>query len=809
MREALLADLKHARRAAARAKGSTAVVVLSLALGTGANAVIYSVLDVLLFRGPAGVPDQGRLVQVFTSSFNGMSRGGSSYPDFESLRADAPAFASLAAFDDSTYDVVRLTNEGHRVRIAAVTAGFFPTLGLDAAAGRLPGWDDGASPPPAVVSARLWRLVGRPADIVGRAIAIGGREYRVAAVAPERFNGLQLARVTDVWIAWDGRGGGTQRGDRRLSVIGRLRENADVAAAGADAHRVSTRLAEQYPGTNRGTRSGDDEPRLMTVSSYSWIEPAARQRVLLAGLVMFGAALLLLTSAAVNAASVLLSRTAARRRDLAVMTALGATRAALVRQALAEGLSIALAGTALGVLAAYWTAGALPALFAPDHAEMLDVSWDWTMVAGSAALACLTGAVFAIAPAWQIIRTAGVEALRSDAGGIAQRAGSLPLRPLAVAGQICLSTVLLMASVLLVRALGVALDGGLGADVRGVAIALIRPPGDLEGDVVRALDYQARAQQLVRAIPGAGSTGIVATLPLGRSASAVFRVATRPGVTEAVDVDVNFVSRSYFSVFRMPILEGRNFEPGDGPRSKPVVVVNEVLARRYFFPLAMGRQLVDSGGTELEIVGVVRSDRHRTLQQPPEPTVYFPLSQRDYRGPLHLVVRTDSDPQVLLPSLEATLTSAGKVQILRLTTLDDHLAESLALDRVATTLVAVCAVWALLLATAGVYNVVGDAVRRRTPEIGLRVALGADRPRILRLVLGEGVQLTAAGLLAGLGLALLLQRVARSYIYLLPLIDTAALVVVPAVLIAIVAAAVAVPARRALRVSATTALRAL
>ena len=809
MRDALIADLRHTRRAAARAKGSTAVVVLSLALGTGANAVIYSVLDGLLLRGPAGVPDQGRLVQVFTGAFNGMSRGSSSYPDFESLRAEASAFASLAAFDDSAHEVVRLADEGHRVRIAAVTSGFFPTLGLSAAAGRLPGSDDRGSPPPAVISARLWRLLGGHADIAERTISIGGREYRVAGVAPERFNGLQLARVTDAWIPLDGRAGGTERGDRRLSIIGRLHPQADLAVARADAQRISTSLAQRYPATNLGTRSGDDQPRLMTVSPYSWIEPAAQQRVLLAGLVILGAAVLLLTSAAVNAASVLVSRTAARRRDLAVMTALGATRAALVRQSLAEGLSIALAGTALGVLAAFWTARALPALFSPDHAEMLDVSLDWTLVGGSAALACLTGVVFAIAPAWQIIRTAGVEALRSDAAAIAERSSGLPLRPLAVIGQICLSTVLLMAAVLLVRALGVALDAGLGADVRGVAIALIRPPGDLEGDVVRSLDYQARAQQLVRNMPGAGSSGIVATLPLGRSASAVFRVATRPGVTEAVDVDVNFVSRSYFNVLRMPILEGRGFEAGDGPRSKPVVVVNEVLARRYFFPLAMGRRLVDGTGTELEIVGVVRTDRHRALQQPPEPAVYFPLSQRAYYGPLHLVVRTDSDPAPLLPALEATLRSAGNVQILRMTTLEEHLAESLTLDRVATTLVATCAVWALLLATAGVYSVVGDAVRRRTPEIGLRLALGADRGRILRLVLGEGLQLTAAGLLAGLGLSLLLQQVARSYIHLLPLIDTAALLVVPGALIAIVAAAVAVPARRALRVSPTSALRAL
>lgn len=803
-------DLHYALRGFARAKTSIAIVVLSLAAGTGANALLYHVMDALLFRGPAGVADPGDLVQVFTSKFNGAAHGYSSYPDFLSLRSGSAAFSSLAAFDDSAQAGVRLGQSLQRVRIAAVSDGFFAVLGTTAFAGRLLTAEDGtpaSRPRAAVISFRLWTLFDRPADAVGRGMTIEGEDFTIVGIAPERFNGLQLARTCDVWIPLAAEPVSQSRGDRRLSIVGRLRDGAALDSAGAEALRISNTLAEAYPETNRGTRSADEEPRVMTVAGYSWIDPASRQRTILIGAVVLGASGLLLVSACVNAATLLLFRSAARRRELAVKVALGATRRQLVRQAAVESLSISLGGAALGLLLARWTAAALPALFAPEQAEMLDLTLDPVLVFGAILLACGAGILFAIGPAWHVMDTVDADVLRSDVGGISERAGSRPVRAAVIVSQVGLSTVLLVAAGILIRTLAVALDGDLGPAGRGVAIAVLRMPGDLAGNALEGLTFQSGAVQAVRKLEGVKALGWIATLPVGRSATRDFRIETGPGVTESLQVDVNVVSPSYFSVLRIPVIEGRNFTADDTPRARPVVIVNDLLAQRYFFPQAMGRRLLDADGTELEIVGVVRSGRYRTLQEPPEPTVYFPLSQQDYRGPIHLAVRTDRDAETLLEPLHATLESLGAVQV-RMMTFDDHLAEALTLDRLATTLVASCAAWALVLATIGVYGIVADAVRGRTPEIGLRIALGAGALQVLRLVFGEGLHLTVVGVVAGIGAALLLQRLAAVFVHALPGLDVVSFVGVPLAVTIVMAGAAALPARRAIRISPTIALRA-
>ena len=801
-------DLRMVLRGWFRAKASTSVILASLALGTGANALLYSVIDALLFRAPAGIARPGRLAQVFTTQFNGAARGASSYPDYLSLKNASAAFASLAVVDDSHQKVARLDGTAHRVRVAAVSGEFFAMLGMQASAGRLLTPHDASSDGrAAVISTRLWRMFGSPSGAVGSELSVGGDTYRIVGIAPVRFNGLQLARVCDVWIPLPLSAAAAGRGDRRLAIIGRLRPDVDLAAAGTDVGRVSEQLAREHPDTNRGTRSGADEPRLMSVARYSWIDAAVRQRVLLAGAVVMGATGLLLLSACVNAASLLLFRSAGRRREVAVKVALGATRRLLVRQGVVDSLLLSLTGAALGLLLAYWTASALPALFAPEQAEMLDTSLNGRLVATAVALAAVAGLVFAIAPAWHVMETSDVQALRADASALGERTGTAPLRGGIVIAQIGLSTVLIVVSAILIRAVSIALDGDLGPGGRGYAIASLRFPGDLEGRPLEGLAYQRDAVESVRQLEGARAVGWVSTLPVGRSPSQTFTVETRPGVAESVDAEVVVASASYFSVLHLAVIEGRNFTFDDRPLSQPVAIVNDVFAQRYLFPLAMGRRLVDADGREVEVVGVVKSPRYRALQEAPEPTVYFPLSQQDYRGPIHLIVRAE-DAEAMLAPLRAALEAAGRPQIFRMLTFNQHLSEALTLDRLATTLVSACAVAALVLATIGMYGVVADAVRRRTPEIGLRIALGASRPQILRLVFGEGAHLAAGGVLVGIGASLLLQRIGATYVHAFPAVDAGGLAVVPLIVALVVGAAAALPARRALRIDPTVAFRA-
>jgi putative ABC transport system permease protein len=804
----MIDDLRFAIRSFARAKTTTAVLLVSLAFGTGANAALYSVIRALLFGAPAGLADASRLAKVFTAQFNGAERGFTSYLDYLSIKASSPSFEALAAFDDSRFETVRLDGALQRVRAVAASGEFFSTLGVTPYAGRLLAAGDAESAkPPAVISFSLWTVFGRPSDVVGRMVRIGERDYWIAGVAPPRFDGLQLGRVCDVWIPLDP-DSSKGRGDRRLSLIGRLARGTDLERAQRDLDAVSTSLAERYPETNRGTRAGTEEPRRMTVARYTRMDASEREQVVLISVVVLGATGLLLVSACVNAATLLLSRSAARRRELAVKVALGASRQLLARQALVEGFLISLAGAGLGLLVAHWTAGALPALFAPEEAVMLDTSITARVVVVTAILSLVAGALFAIGPARHATQTLDVEVLRADAGGVSESAGGAPFRALVVTGQVAVSTVMLIAAGLLMQALSVALAGDLGPGGRGVAVAMLRMPGDAADDVTRGILFHRRALEDVRKIPGTEAAGWAATLPVGRSTALPFQVAVAPGLTETIEVDVNVASGEYFNTMRIAVVEGRSFTAQDGALAKPVIVVNDILARRYFGSSAVGRRLTDEDGAAYEVVGVVRTGKYRTFQEAPEPMVYFSVTQRR-AGWLHLVVRTGGDADRLLPVIKERLQSIDSgVDIRWVMTFDEHLAQALTLDRLTTTVVGVCGLGALMMATIGVYGVIGDGVRRRTPEIGLRVALGANTFQVVRLVFSEGLHLTMAGALSGVCAALILARIVRAFVHGLPPVDTVSLAIAPVALLLVVISAAALPTRRALRISPTIALRA-
>ena len=800
----LLDDIRQTLRSLARSKLATAVLLLSLAVGTGANATLYSVMDALLFRPPPGVTGSSRLGWVHTSQFNGASYGPTSYPDFLSMKQAVPAFQSLAAFDDSHVTVVRLGDLSQRVRVVSVSPEFFPAIGMGGAVS-LPAT---GPVPPAVISDGLWKALGAPADPIGRPLLIGSVEHVIASVAPSRFDGLQLGRTSDVWIPLSTAFATMTRGDRRLSIVGRLRDGADLADASRELDAAAARLATEFPDTNKGTRSDEEEPRRFTATPYSRLDAAARGQVLLISVVVLGSTGLLLLSACVNAGSLLLSRSAARRRELAVKLALGASRQTLVRQVVVESLAISLGGAVFGLLLARWMAGALPALFSPEEAAMLDTRIGGSLVAIVIGLSCVAAAFFALGPARHALQAVDVLVLRGDAGAIAERSGGR-FRAAIVVAQVALSTVLLIASGLMARALAVGLEGDLASDGRGVAIALVRMPGALEGDIVRGIVFHGAALEAARKLPGAEAAGWVSVLPVGRSTSQVFSIETgRAGLVERTEAEVNVASAGYFTTLRIPIIEGRAFTAADVALSKPVVVINDLMARRHFGSAAVGHRIRDEEGTEFEVIGVAGSGKYRTLQEAPEPMIYFALAQRDQEY-LHLLVRTAGSPEPVLAALPGLLAGIDSgLQIRRTVTFDAHLEEALTLDRILTTIVAACGVAALLLATAGVYGVVGDAVRRRTPEIGLRVALGAPSWQILRLVFSEGLPLTVAGSAAGLVAALLLAQLLRSFVYAVPALDLASLAIVPVALLLVVLGAAALPTRRALRVSPTIALRA-
>jgi predicted permease len=783
------------------------VVVLSLALGTGANAVLYSALDALLFRPPAGVVNPSRLVTIGTGQFNGDPHGLSSYPDVLSLRAGVPGFQSMAAFDDGTVEDVQLGDSTQRVRLVEAAEDFFLTLGGTEHLGSLPGRHPKAgSGQSAVISFSLWTTFGSPADVVGQPLRVGGRSYTIAAVAAAGFRGLRLGRTCDVWVPLrlDDR---QSRGDRRLSVIARLADRVTLEAAQQQATVVANGLASRFPETNRGTRAGPDESRRISLRTYSRMDPSAGAQQALLTVVGFGATAMLLVCACVSTASLLLSRSAAKRQEVAVELALGARRSWLVRQALVEGLLLAGSGAAIGLVLAGWLAGFLPSLLSPEGAEMLDTTLDAATITGTIIVAVVAGALFAIGPAHLVTRTLDTEALRTDAGVVSSGRARAPLRAALVTGQVALSTALLIAADGLLDTLTSGLQGDLGVGGGEIAIALLQMPTDRPGEVATAFTFRHKASDALRRMPSVESVAWVATLPVRTHLSRRFAVEVRPGVIETADLETNIVSAGYFRTMQSVVVEGRDFNETDGALAAPVVVVNDVLAQRYLGPSAVGHHLSDIDGTRRQIVGVVRSGKYRAFQEDPNAIVYFPLSQSD-PVLLHVLAKTTAGAAPLLPQLRRELLTSGRASVLWTTTFDDHLAHALIIDRVITTVVGACGLLALALSTIGVYGMVADTVRRRTGEIGLRVALGARTHNVVALVFREGLLLTAAGALAGTAGAVVLAGVVRSFVPGWPLPDVVSVGSVSLTLVVVVIAAASLPAWRALRISPTIALRA-
>jgi putative ABC transport system permease protein len=802
----VLQDIRYSARAVARSKSTTLVLLISLALGTGANAAVYGVVEALLLGGPAGVADSSDLLSIYTSEYSGAPYGRSSFPDFESVVSQAGFLASAAAVDDNAVENVRFGESAYSARIASVSAAFFDTLQMRPHLGRFLTSEDATSDPGgAVVSLALAQQLADDALVVGKTLSIRDHRYAIVGVAPERFRGLDLARECDVWIPMASQH--TARGNRRLSIVARVRDGTSLEEARVGLGRISDDLAAKFPRTNSGSINQTDAPRRILAVRFSQLDPGANTRVVLIGMVIGGAALLLLASACLNVGSLLLSRAVARKREFAVKMALGATRRRLFRQLLTEAVCLSLMGGALGLLFAIWTGGAIPALFIADQAQRLDTGLDAPAFLLTVGLAGLAGAVFGVAPAFHGTGLPAVTALRADAGGVSEQQGGVRARALLIGAQLAVSTVLLLATGALVTALSHALEGDRASAAKKIAFVSIELPGRW-ADPVRGVAYRNAALDRYAELDGVEAAAWASTLPLGRGNRRQFRIeGDATDVTDTVELDTNVVSAGYFRALALPSIEGRLFDDGDHARSAPVVIVDEVLARRYFGRNAVGRVLVDAQGESATVVGVVRSGVYRTLQQAPQPTVYYPVTQ-DYLWRGYFILRTVGDPEAVRVGLNDVLAQMGPADVLKTSTLDAHLSDVLAVDRLTTTLVGLCGLIALAMSTIGVYGVMSDAVIRRTREIGLRVALGASGSRVARLIFMEAGRLAIAGVAAGIAAAIIIGYLARTYVDGLPALDPLTLAAAAGALAIVVPVAGILPLRRALRVNPNVALRA-
>ena len=830
--DALQQDVAQALRLIRKHPALSAVAAVSLAIGIGLNTALFALLDATILRRlPVDRPEQ--LVDVYTSDVDGFSWYGSSYPDYLDLRRGDRTLAGLAGYVPAV-GAVRIDDRTRALAGEAVTGNYFQLLGVPAAHGRAlrPDDDRPGSTPVVVISSGLWSdLYGEDPEVIGRSFRIGGRSYAIVGVAPEDFGGLTPPILTPAFwmpMTWiddvqptvmhngSPTPGATRlesRGLRWLFVKGRLRDGDTAAGAADDLNGVMQALEAAFPDSNEGLRvtvvpTGD-------VSTHPMFEDRLRAGAL-SLLVLIGLVLLI---ACANVAGLLLARASARRREIGLRLAVGASRGRLLRQLLVESTVLALLGVAGGVALAWGLLAGLGAVRVPLLVPVaLELSLNGRVLAVSVAVALGAGIAAGLMPAWTGTRSSvlGELAGRGLDWSIGGRRWSL--RQALVGLQIAVCLVLLVMAGLLARNLLVTSriePGFSAAGTASVTMAL-----GLSGyDHDEAERFFERAREQVRALPGVQAVARASRAPLSLNFS-------RSGIAPAdapvpdprsIAVETVAVGAVYFDAVGVPILEGRPFDDAiDTAGSRRVAIVNEALAQR-FWPgrSAVGRRIRPAGADDnrraAEIVGVVRNYKVRFLQEPPTPYVHFAASQNRANllpAPV-LLARTAGDAGALGAAMQGALRAIDPdVVFLEGLTLRDNVASQLLPAQLLAAMLGAAGLVAVWLAAIGLYGVIACAIVRRTQEIGIRMALGATHRDVLLLVVRQGAAVVAIGAAIGSVAAFAAARTTAGVLFGIDAGDALAWSGALVVLLAVGALAHALPAGRAVRVAPSTALRA-
>ena len=807
-------DVRYAARRLARTPGATVAAALSLAIGLGAGTTVFSIANSLLLT-PLPVERPGELVAVYTSEHSGEAWGFSSHPDYLDFAQRATGLRALVAY---TPQPLNLSTGGEAELVAgeAVSGNYFGVLGVPVALGRPlhPDDDRPGAPAVAVIGEALHRrrFGGDPA-VVGRPIVLGGETVTVVGVARAAFTGLVRGLPAEVFIpvslrsryrATDPLG---NRGARHLLLLGRLAPGASAEVVGAQLAVAAAALQGSHP--QQWTDAAGRRRRVTVIPEWqARVMPAAREAVLgVSALLAVVAGFVLFLSCA-NVATLMLARTAERRREVAVRLSLGATRWRLVRPFLAESLLVAALGGVVGVVLAFWSADLISAFRAPASLPFqLAIAVDARVILFASVLVAATGVAVGLVPALSASRPALVDDLR-DGGGPAGTPRGRAQRVFVVA-QVAVSVVLLACGGLFLRSLANASAIDPGFRIKDAAmISYDLSTGGYSAARGRA--FHDRVAERVAAIPGVESVALGAALPL--SLDWQRRGVWIEGAAETEDREqaIGFAGPGFFETLGIELVRGRGFTRADGEGAPLVAVVNESFAARSWPGQdALGRRISVSGpeGPWLEVVGITRDGKYFTLGEAPRPHFYLPLQQH-YRAAPTVIARTTGDPHAVLPALRAAVQELDRgLAVTGVQTLGDHLGVSLAPTRAAGAIAGAFGALGVALACIGLHALLAHAVRARTREIGVRLALGAQPAAVARLVLRDGLGLVAAGLLAGVPVAVGLAGLIRGMLYGLSPADPVTFAAVIAVLLAVAALAIAPPARRASRVDPLRALR--
>ena len=803
---AVMRDACIAMRAIRKSPGFAFTATICIALGVGVTTMILSAVDTILLK-PLPYPNANQLVSVYAQDIpRGWHGINISYKDYASWRDDNRTLSALGIWTWSTTTIT--DGESERVAGAAVSPNLFPLLGVRPMLGRgfRPEEERLAASDVVLLSYGLWqRRYGGDSAIVGRTISMEGRPYLVAGVMPPGFN---FPDRGEFWMPFASDGPSQEpRGNRTYAgAIGRLRPGVTLAQAKADLARVSTQLQREFPNDNTG-----------------WSAEIVTLRDDLTGdlrrpmLIFLGAVAFVLLIACANVANLTLVRGLSRRREIAVRSALGAARGDLVRQLFTESLLIAALGGVAGAVAGVWAVRLARLAFPRGVPFYFDFGVDARALAASALVIVITALLCGVIPALRVTKLDVNRALRDEraatgGNGDAHVSG----RSVLVVAELAISTVLMIAGALLVRSYRAYTHTDLGFDRQGILTARVTLPDQGYDDVARRLALYTDLETRVRAIPGVRIVGSAQGIPFSGwdvQMNAYFAGRPVPPPNEGFDSHFQVVFPNYFPAMGIPLVRGRPLLPTDRDTLAPVAVVNETFVRRAYpneDPIGKRVKFAPPNDPQpwITIVGVVRDFRHYRLPQPMGPALYMPYAISPGRTQT-LVIRTSlTDPYTIVPQVRAALHEVDpKLALYEVKTMDDAVNDSLWRQRVQSRVLGVFAALALLLAAVGLYGLVSYSVLQRTREIGLRVALGAQRSDVLGMVYGQGGRLVAAGLAIGLLVGALLSRTLASLLYDIAPTDVTSYALAGSVIATIALVALYVPARRAVSIDPLRAMR--
>jgi len=822
----MLNDIKLALRGFAKTRGFTATAVATLALAIGANSAVFSLINALLVR-PLPYQGPSRIALIWEQfKTQGLERIPCSPPEFLDLQKEFQSGTGLAAFNYQTFNIGG-GDVPERISGAVVSPSLFPLLGVESIKGRTfareeegIGHDDVI-----VISERLWkRRFNADPMLVGKTLLLNGRNYTVIGIMPAKFEfpiplygvqGNQFAERVDIWkpIAFTSEEL-KQRGSRSYGLITRLRPGVSLTQAQAELDKIISNWVQTYKDNYGGGGFG--------AKIYALHDQVIGQ--MRAGLgILLGAVVFVLLIACANLATMLLARASARERELAIRVALGAGRWRLLRQMLTESVLLAAAGAAIGIFLSVWGLELLKQIGARTIPRLAEVDVDLVVLIVTAVVAVGTGILFGLIPAFASAKPELTEVLKEGGRSSTTGARRNQVRNSLVVAEIALALVLLVGAGLLLKSYARVQNIDPGFDRRNILTAELdlsetkypQRGSDNYNHGAAMTNFWNEALRRVQQLPGIEAAGLTVVLPLsGSNTDSSFAIEGRelrpnePGPDE----ELRIVTADYFRVLRTPLLRGRFFSKGDNVDAPGVAIINDALAKKYWLNEdALGKRITFSDTRKpdvkwLTIVGIVRSIRHRGLDVDPAPEYYLPLAQRP-QSSMILAVRSVQDSRGLASAIRREIQSIDPDQpIANVRTLENVTADSVAPRRMSMVLLGAFAGIALLLAGVGIYGVISYLVVQRTHEIGVRMALGAQRNDVLRLVVGHAAKLVGIGTLIGLLLALFSTRTLSALLYNVGAFDAGTFIFVTIALAAIAVLASYIPALRATRADPMIAL---